>query len=339
MVRSRIAWGAGFAAAALALTVAGTSATLAADSKLKVVLGYLPNVEMYGPKYALTEGLYKAEGLDVTQVPGGQGIDQVQMVASGVADVGLATGNAIILGAAKGEDFAIIGATLQNSPSAMTCRKDSGVTEPDQLKGKRVGVKTAGRPFFEIFMAKNNLKESDMVVSGIGGGDIAQIIAGQLDCMITTFVFNEPFLINKAGVPVNVLPLSKYGMDASADVYFVKKSFVADEANREALVKLLHADATAWETFLKDPTAAAKYVIDKGFLDGLDLDQQTYQAEQQAAFMKTPLTAEKGILWVNPATFATNAQYLYDAKLASNLVDVTKMIDTSILEKVAPPKY
>jgi NitT/TauT family transport system substrate-binding protein len=322
---------------ALAVGLAGPAG--AAGNKLTVVLGYLPNVEMYGPKYALTEGLYKEAGLDVTQVPGGQGIDQVQMVATGLADVGLATGNVIILGEAKGEDFVIIGATLQNSPSAMTCRKDSGVTTPADLKGKRVGVKTAGRPFFQVFMAKNGLKESDMVVSGIGGSDISQIIAGQIDCMITTFIFNEPYLINKAGVPVNVLPLSKYGMAASADVYFVKRSYLEDPANREGLAKLLAADAKAWDNFLKDPKAAAHYIIDKRFIDGLDLDQQMYQAEQQANFMKTPLTAEKGILWVNPETFATNAQYLFDAKLAASLVDTGKMIDTTIVEKAAPPKH
>lgn len=326
------------AAGAMALGLAAAPAS-AAGNKLTVVLGYLPNVEMYGPKYALTEGLYKEAGLDVTQVPGGQGIDQVQMVATGLADVGLATGNAIILGAAKGQDFAIIGATLQRSPSAMTCRKDANVSSPADLKGKRVGVKTAGRPFFQIFMAKNGLTESDMTVSGIGGSDIAQIIAGQIDCMVTTFVFNEPYLIAKAGVPVNVLLLSDYGMDASADVYFVKRSYLDDPANRDGLVKLLNTDAKAWDTFLKDPDAAAKYIVDKAFIDGLDLDQQTYQAEQQAKFMTSPLTKEKGILWVNPQTFSVNAQYLFDAKLSSTLVDTDKMIDTSIVEKAETPKY
>ena len=308
--------------------------------KLKVVLGYIPNVEMYGPEYALHEHFYEEEGLDVTLIPGGQGIDQVQMVANGLADIGISdASHPIIVAADKGEDFKVFGAVMQNSPVAMTCRKDSGVTSPEQLKGKNIGVKTAGKPFFEIFLAKNGLSSSDMHVTPIGGNDIALIISGRVDCMISTFAFNEPFLIEKEGVPVNVLPLSRYGMNAQADVYFVKTSFFDNPANQDLMVRFLRADAKAWATLMHDPKAAAKYVIDHGFVDGLDLDQQTYQAVHQVEYMKDPLTAEKGLLWVNQDTFKTNAKYLFDAKLTSKIVDTSNILTTTILEKAAPPKF
>ncbi|HTI02444.1 MAG TPA: hypothetical protein VL752_15955, partial [Acidisoma sp.] len=68
----------GFMTALLAgvamLGVSSMSAHAAEMTKLRVVLGYIPDVEMYGPEYALKEGYYKAEGLDVTLIPAGQGV-------------------------------------------------------------------------------------------------------------------------------------------------------------------------------------------------------------------------------------------------------------------------
>jgi len=96
------------AAGGVALLSAACGAASAADmTKLSVVLGYIPNVEMYGLEYALHEGLYKAEGLDVTLIPAGQGVNQVQMVAAGVVDVGIDNPEGIIAAAAKDESFKV----------------------------------------------------------------------------------------------------------------------------------------------------------------------------------------------------------------------------------------
>ena len=82
-------------------------------TKLSVVLGYIPNVEMYGLEYALHEGLYKAEGLDVTLIPAGQGVNQVQMVAAGVVQIGIDNPEGILAAAAKNESFKVFAGQFQ----------------------------------------------------------------------------------------------------------------------------------------------------------------------------------------------------------------------------------
>src|SRR5580704_7980008 len=89
---------------AVVMIAGACGASSAAEmTKLSVVLGYIPNVEMYGLEYALNEGLYKAEGLDVTLIPAGQGVNQVQMVAAGVVQVGIDNPEGILAAAAKNE--------------------------------------------------------------------------------------------------------------------------------------------------------------------------------------------------------------------------------------------
>jgi NitT/TauT family transport system substrate-binding protein len=326
-----------FGLAAGLLASVSTFAAAADMTKLTVVLSYVPNVETFGANYALREGYFKDEGLDVTIIPAGPGIDQVQMVAAGAADVGITAPESILAGIDKGASFKIFAAQFQKSPVAMTCRKDSGVTTPADLKGKRLGIKANAKPFAELFLGKNGLTTADMETTAIAGSDISLLIAGRIDCEITTFAFNEPRLIEQAGVPVNVLPLGDYGLNAQTNSYFVKSEFFDDPANQATLVKYLRAEQKAWLEFFKDTAAAAKFMVDGGFVDGLDIEQQTYQAEKQALYMRDALTAEKGLMWLSPATWAETADNAHAAGVTKQVIDTSGILSTAILEKVNAP--
>ena len=51
-----------------------------------------------------TQGYYKAAGLDVTLIPAGQGVDQVQMVAAGIATIGIDNPEPILAGRKPGRE-------------------------------------------------------------------------------------------------------------------------------------------------------------------------------------------------------------------------------------------
>lgn len=327
---------------ALALAVsaaAGSPQAGAAElQKLSVVLGYVPNVESFGPEYALKMGYFKDEGLDVTIIPAGQGVDQVQMVSAGTVDIGISNPEQILAGTAQGGKFKVFAAEFQKTPVAMTCRKDSGIENATDLKGKRLGIKTPAKPFADLFMAKNNIDPSTVETTTIGPNDISVLISGRIDCEVTTFAFNEPRLIEQAGVPVNVFSFGDYGLNSQNDSYFVTDGFFADPAKKELLVKYLRAEIKAWEAFFKDPDMAAKFMVEGGFTDGLDIEQQTYQAHKQALYMTDALTAEKGLFWVSPKTWAETADNAVASKVTDTRIDPTPLLTTEILEKVAPPK-
>ncbi len=329
------------AAVAFAATaLAGLAGSAGAEelTKLSVVLGYVPNVESFGAEYALKQGYFKDEGLDVTVIPAGQGVDQVQMVSAGTVDIGISNPEQILAGVAQGAKFKVFASEFQKTPMAMTCRKDSGIEKASDIAGKRVGVKTPAKPFFDLFMSKNNIDPASVTTTSIGPNDISVLISGQIDCEVTTFAFNEPRLIEAAGVPVNVFSFGDYGLNSQVDSYFVSDAFFADPAKKELLVKYLRAEQKAWMEFFKDPAGAAKFMVEGGFTDGLDLDQQTYQAEKQALYMKDAFTAEKGFMWVNLDTWKETAQNALASKVTDKLIDPTDLLSTEILEKVAPPK-
>ncbi|MDR3475486.1 MAG: ABC transporter substrate-binding protein [Devosia sp.] len=324
----------------LGAALAGLSATAAsAATPVTVVLGYIPDVESFGAYYAKAKGYFADAGLDVTLIPAGTGIDQVQMVDSGQATIGIANPEQVLAATDKGVKLKVFASEFQTSPVSMTCRKDSGVTTPAELKGKRLGVKQNAELFAKLFLTKNGLSMSDVTPTTIGGSDISLIIAGKIDCMITTFAFNEPALIEQAGVPVNVLRLGDYGLNSQVDSYFVKADWYADPANQEMLVKYMKAEGKAWDEFFKDPAGLSKWFVDQAFNDGLNVEQQQFQGTTQVKYMADKVTAEKGIFWVNPATWEETAKNTVLTGAAKAVPDFSVLLTDDIMTKAALPKH
>jgi NitT/TauT family transport system substrate-binding protein len=329
-----------FRSALVGAAFAGLSASAAfAATPVTVVLGYVPDVEDFAAYYAKEKGYFTDEGLDVTIVPGGTGIDQVQMVSSGQATIGIANPESILAAVDKGEKFKVFASEFQTSPIAMTCRKDSGVEKAADLKGKRLGIKSNAQLYADLFFSKNGLTKADVTPTTIGPSDVSLLIAGKIDCQITTFAFNEPQIIQNAGVPVNVLPLGDYGLNSQVDSYFVKADWYKDPANQDILVKYLKAETKAWDEFIKDPDGSAKWFVEGGFNDSLDASQQTFQAETQVKYMTSKLTADKGIFWINPDTWKETAQNSIASGASKSMPDFGELLTTDILEKVQPPKH
>jgi NitT/TauT family transport system substrate-binding protein len=305
---------------------------------LTVVMSYIPNVENFGAIYANEMGFFEEAGLDVTLIPGGQGVDQIQMVAAGLAQLGMTGADSVVAAVGRGTDIKVIAGQFQTTPVAMTCREDSGITEPSMLVGRRLGVKQAAQVYAETFLAKNGVDIAEVETTTIGNTDVATIIAGAVDCMITTFAMNEPRLISNAGVPVNVIRLGDWGMNSQSGSWIVTGEFLADPANAELLADYMSAEARAWDVYFNDPEAAAAFIVNGNFNDGLDLEQQTYQAVHMADYMVSDLTAENGLLWLDDETWAQTVQNAYEAGATDTLVDPASFVTTEILEAATLPQ-
>jgi NitT/TauT family transport system substrate-binding protein len=323
-----------------AASFGGLSAASAEDlDKLTVVLGYIADVESYGAIYAKEMGYFEEEGLDVTVIPAGVGIDQVQMVASGMATIGIVGPELILAGIDKGEDFKIIAGQFQRTPVAMTCRQDSGVEKPADLVGKRLGVKQIAAAYGDLFLGKNGISKEDVDITSIGPNDISLIVADKIDCMITTFAFSEPRLIEDLGVPTTVISIGDYGMNSQMNSYFVDADYYEAEGSKDILARYMRAEMKAWESYFADPKAAAEYIVNGGFSDGLDVDQQIYHSEQQVDYMISDLTKENGLMWLDPAIWVETAENAKEAGLTSTVLDTAPIITNEILEMADAPKY
>src|SRR5512139_2968405 len=124
------------AAAAGALLASGSAAMAEA---VKLQLKWVTQAQFAGYYVAQARAYYKDAGLDVTIKAGGPDIAPEQVIAGGgavIVDWMLAA----LASREKGNMLVNIAQPFKRSGMELTCRKDTGITKPEDFKGKTLGV-------------------------------------------------------------------------------------------------------------------------------------------------------------------------------------------------------
>ena len=136
------------------------SAAQAADDKVTLQLKWVPQAQFAGYYVAKDKGFYKDEGLDVTIKPGGPDIAPEQVIAGGGADVIVDWMPAALAAREKGEPLVNIAQPFKHSGLELTCRADTGIKKPEDLKGRTLGVWFYGNEYpFLNWMGKLQLQD------------------------------------------------------------------------------------------------------------------------------------------------------------------------------------
>ncbi|MBL9208847.1 MAG: ABC transporter substrate-binding protein [Opitutaceae bacterium] len=106
--------------------------------KLTVQLDWVAEPEHGGFYQAEAKGFFRAEGLDVTLIPGGPGAHVMPSVATGKADIGQADSTNTLLQQAEGLPVVQFAAVFQDDPSGILVHADSSVRRFEDLQGKTI---------------------------------------------------------------------------------------------------------------------------------------------------------------------------------------------------------
>ncbi len=138
----------------------GVSAMLAAgvahaDDKVTLQLKWVTQAQFAGYYVAKDKGFYKKEGLDVTIKPGGPDVAPEQVLAGGGADVVVDWMPAALAAREKGAAMVNIAQPFKHSGLELTCRADTGIKTPADLKDRTLGVWFYGNEYpFLNWMSK-----------------------------------------------------------------------------------------------------------------------------------------------------------------------------------------
>src|SRR5690606_13120043 len=191
----------GAAAGAGLLLAAGNAG--AAD-EVTVQLKWVTQAQFAGYYVAQDKGFYEEAGLDVTIKPGGPDIAPPQVIAAGGADVIVDWMPAALAARERGVPLVNVAQVFDRSGMMLTCSKDTGITSPEDFKGKTLGVWFAGNEYpFLSWMSKLGYSTSgaDPDVTVLRQGfNVDPLLQKQADC-ISTMIYNEYWQIIDAGVP------------------------------------------------------------------------------------------------------------------------------------------
>ena len=160
---------------AAVLWVVGLGPARAAEDPVVLQLKWLPDSQFAGYFVADAKGFYRNAGLAVTIKPGGPDLDPTPVLAKGDADVAVDWMPAALANRERGAPVVNFAQIFQRSGMQLTCRRDSGVRRPADLKGKTLAVWFAGNQYpFLAWMAKLGLKtegaNADISVTRLGAG-------------------------------------------------------------------------------------------------------------------------------------------------------------------------
>jgi len=188
-------------------------ATAHAADKVTIQLKWVAQAQFAGYFVAKEKGFYKDAGLDVTINPGGPDVAPPQVIAGGGADVVVDWMPSALASREKGVPLVNISQTFKGSGLELTCRAETGIKKPVDLKGKTIGVWFGGNEYpFLSWMSKLGFK-TDGSPNGVKiikqGFNVDPLLQKQADC-VSTMSYNEYWQVIDGGYKPSQLVVFKY---------------------------------------------------------------------------------------------------------------------------------
>ncbi len=253
-------------AAGAAMALASTTAMAADDLTLQ--LKWVTQAQFAGYYVAKDKGFYDEVDLNIEIKPGGPDIAPPQVIAGGGADVIIEWMPAALAAREKGVPLVNIAQPFKRSGMMLTCRKETGITSPEDFKGKTLGVWFFGNEFpFLSWMSKLGIS-TDGGAEGVTvlkqGFNVDPIIQKQADC-VSTMTYNEYWQVIDAGFSPDDLVVFNYtdqGVATLEDGLYTTEENLADPEMADKLARFVAASMKGWDYARENPDEAADIVLE-----------------------------------------------------------------------------
>ena len=255
-------------AAVLAAVIgSGSSLAYAADD-VTLQLKWVTQGQFAGYYVAQDKGFYDEEDLDVTIKPGGPDIAPPQVIAGGGADVIVDWMPSALASREKGVPLVNIAQPFKRSGMMLTCLKETGITSPEDFRGRTLGVWFFGNEYpFLSWMSTLGIptEGGDEGVTVLKQGfNVDPLLQKQADC-ISTMTYNEYWQIIDAGISEDQLVVFKYedqGVSTMEDGLYVLEENLKDPAFVDKMARFVAASMKGWEYARENPDEAAEIVLE-----------------------------------------------------------------------------
>jgi len=232
-------------------------------------LQWVTQAQFAGYFAAIEQGFYNDAGLDVTILEGAVDIVPQQVVASGGADFGISWVPKALVSREEGADIVNIGQVFQRSGTLEVSWADSGIAEPADWEGKRVGTWGFGNEFeltaaFELF----DVTPSEVIQQPF---DMSLLLNDELDAA-QAMTYNEYAQVLEQENPetgelytaddLSVIDFNEIGTAMLQDAIWADAAWLAD--NEETAQAFLKASFQGWIFCRDNPDACVQIVLDRG---------------------------------------------------------------------------
>ena len=133
---------------------------------------------------AKDQGFFNQNNLDVTINDYEAGKLAADALINHKADICTATDFVFVSNSFKNKDLRVFGTAAAGESNAMIARRDKGISDPKDFKGKKIAVtrKSTGEFYLEYFLIFNGVSLNDVEIVDLNPGEIVDaLVSGEID--------------------------------------------------------------------------------------------------------------------------------------------------------------
>ena len=302
-------------------------------TKVSVALEWFPYANHVGLFIAKDKGYFAQEGLDVDLHTPADPSTVLQTVASGRDDFGISTQIDVSIARTKSIPVVSIMAFAQHPISSVLTLVESGITQPRDLAGKKVG--TPGYQYFETLL--DTMLKHDGVSSGIkevqlvdvGYDVVSALISKKVDAILAYWT-TEFISATNQGFPVNIMRVEQHGVPDYYELVLVTNEKTISE-KKDLVQKFVRAVKRGYKDAIADPQAGVKLM--KKLKPEVDLAIESKGVDLFASFLWVPENKIFG--WQEKSKWINIANWMKDNGLVSKTLDPKSAFDNSFVENAS----
>lgn len=275
------------------------------------------------------KAFFKEEAIEFRYLPGAGGGDALRNLLSGQADIAFTDPGSFFAALDKGAALrAVYDIYPQNVFNVVTL-KNSGITRPSELKGKRIGVYSLSSGTLQnlqILLQQVGLTRDDVKIIVTGLLNFAPLMQGQVDATAATDTGLA--LARRRGLgDATVFQVADY-LNYSSDLLVVREDFYLEHTAR--LRRFLRAFRHSVEWMLNEPEEAASLAVRRA-IDGQnpELNLEIIRLRNRASV--SAFTKEHGLGAVDVRSLQAAADAYLKLGLISRALDLQKNVATDLL--------
>ena len=296
----------------------GTDGTSPAEEcttpdEVRVQLQWFAQAQFAGYYVALDNGFYEDECLDVEILEGGVDIVPQQVLATGGAEFGLAWVPKALVSREGGANIVNIAQVFERSGTLQVSWADSGITEPADWAGKKVGNWGFGNEFELLAaIAKYDVPDVELVAQDF---TMNALLNNEIDAA-EAMIYNEYAQVLEAvnhetgelyqPEDLSVIDYNEIETAMLQDAVWVDADWIVEEGNEDIATRFLTATFRGWIHCLDNFDECVEVVLANGSTLG-----QSHQEWQLNEILALIFPATNGIgvmndgLWDQTVAIAT----------------------------------
>lgn len=265
---------------------------------------------------------FSKQNIDIEFIPGAGGGDAIKNIASGQADIAFTDPGSLFAALDKGEKLIALYDIYPHNVFNVVSLKDSKITRPEDLKGKKIGVyslSSGTRQNLLVLLKQAGLTEDDVEIIPTGVLNFAPLMQGLVDATAATDTGLATGEAKGLGA-VDVMQVKDY-FNYSSDLFVVtEQTYAQKQGELQAFLKG-YKDSVTW---MMDNAEDAAQLAVKHAIDGKDQahNLKIIALRNASSLPTSGNVAELGLLDLENLQSA--ADMYYELGLISQKIDMSQ---------------